>query len=86
LGSVIGIAISQVIFTNGLQKYIKPLGLSEELIQSIRSSVEVVKTLPADVKQEVIVAYVRVSRIKQVKDLSISTWQLIVLAALLPIK
>ncbi|KAJ9096317.1 hypothetical protein QFC21_005137 [Naganishia friedmannii] len=59
LGSVIGIAISQVIFTNGLQKYIKPLGLSEELIQSIRSSVEVVKTLPADVKQDVIVAYVR---------------------------
>ncbi|KAJ9119551.1 hypothetical protein QFC22_003260 [Naganishia vaughanmartiniae] len=59
LGSVIGISISQVIFTNGLQKYIKPLGLSEEMIQSIRSSVEIVKTLPADVREDVIVAYVK---------------------------
>lgn len=61
LGSVIGIAIAQVILTNGLSKFITPLGLDAAMIQAIRSSVEVVKTLPNDIRPEVIEAYVRVS-------------------------
>jgi hypothetical protein len=58
---VIGIAIAQVILTNGLSKYISPLGLDEGMIRAIKSSVEVVKTLPDDIRPLVIDAYVKVS-------------------------
>jgi hypothetical protein len=61
LGSVIGIAIAQVILTNGLSKYISPLGLDAGMIRAIKSSVEVVKTLPDDIRPLVIDAYVKVS-------------------------
>lgn len=61
LGSVIGIAIAQVILTNGLSKYITPLGLDAVTIRAIKSSVEIVKTLPSDVRPQVIDAYVQVS-------------------------
>ena len=61
LGSVIGIAIAQVILTNGLSKFIAPLGLDATTIRAIKTSVEVIKTLPGDIRPEVIDAYVKVS-------------------------
>lgn len=58
MGGVIGIAIAQVLFTNGLTRELAPYGLPSEQITYIKQSVEAIKELSEPLKTDVINAYV----------------------------
>lgn len=58
LGGVIGIAICQVLFSNGLGRELAPLGLPDDVVRYVKNSVEAIKELSPELKPLVIDAYV----------------------------